>query len=330
MNQVTRIIRRAVLGKPDRYNILTFPTHERHDTELCKTGHNFYAFRVDGMKEWDTEYAPVPSNYYTLPLNSIYQGINYDFILSQSKFGQFQTASQINQRLNIPIISMEVTVPIPSWPDEHLDSLRSMVGDVNVFLTGYSQNEWNIDEESVVIPHSLDVELFKPDDSIEREPHVLSAVNDFINRDYCCNYSGWKRVTKGFNAKLLGKTEGLSEPAPSVAALAEEYNKCQVFFNSSTFSPVPTVLLEAMACGCAVVTTATCEIPDIIQHGHNGLMSNDEDELKSHIQELFDNEDLRNSLGNAARQTILERFSEKKFLKNWNSVFETAYNMGIR
>ena len=192
MSQVNRIIRRAVLGKSDKYNILTFPTHERHDTELCKTGHNFYAFQIEGMKEWDTEYAPIPNNYYTLPINSIYQGINYDFILSQSKFGQFQAASQINQRLNIPIISMEVTVPIPSWPDEHLDSLRSMVGDVNVFLTEYSKNEWNIDEESVVIPHSLDVELFKPDDSIEKEPHVLSAVNDFINRDYCCNYSGGK------------------------------------------------------------------------------------------------------------------------------------------
>ena len=326
--QVAKLIRQCVERKPKQYNILTFPTHERHDTELCKTGHNFYSFSAEGMKEWDSSYAPRPENYYILPRNAIYPGIPFDFILSQSKFGQFQIASQINQRLNVPIVSMEVTVPIPSWPDSHLESLRSMVGDINVFLTEHSKNKWDIGKESVVIPHSLDASLFQPDENIEKEPHVLSVVNDFISRDYCCNYSGWQRVTQDFNTKLLGKTEGLSEPAPSTEALVEEYNKCQVFFNSSTFSPVPTVLLEAMACGCAVVTTATCEIPDIIEHGSNGMMSNDEGELKSYIQQLLVDHELRNKLGNAARQTILEHFPEKKFLDRWNSVFDTAYSMG--
>ena len=97
MSQVNRIIRRAVLGKSDKYNILTFPTHERHDTEIVQNGSQFHAFQIEGMKEWDTEYAPIPNNYYTLPINSIYQGINYDFILSQSKFGQFQAAPRLTR-----------------------------------------------------------------------------------------------------------------------------------------------------------------------------------------------------------------------------------------
>ncbi len=322
MNQVTRIIRRSVLGKPEQYNILTFPTHERYETQLCKTGHNFYAFQAEGMKEWNTDYAPIPKNYYRLPLNSIYQGINYDFILSQSKFGQFQAATQINERLGIPLLSLEHTVPLPLWPDEQFESMSAMVGNMNVFISEHSRDEWNIpSEQTSVVHHSVDTETFQPRE-VDSHSYVLSVVNDFINRDYCCNYSGWQRITQGMSTRLVGNTEGLSEPASSVEELAEEYNKCQVFLNTSTLSPIPTTLLEAMACGCAVVSTATCMIPEIIVHGENGMISNDEQELTSYIQQLMEDEHLRTKIGSAARETILSKFSERQFIHKWNSLFD--------
>ena len=57
------------------------------------------------------------NNYYILPENSIISGLNIDFILSQSKFGQFQVASKIQGVLDVPILSLEHTLPIPSWPE---------------------------------------------------------------------------------------------------------------------------------------------------------------------------------------------------------------------
>ena len=60
------------IEKPDRYTILTFPTHERYETQLCKTGHDFYAFTSTDQKKWDTAYAELPDNYYLLPENSIF------------------------------------------------------------------------------------------------------------------------------------------------------------------------------------------------------------------------------------------------------------------
>jgi glycosyltransferase involved in cell wall biosynthesis len=124
------------------------------------------------------------------------------------------------------------------------------------------------------------------------------------------------------STRLVGNTEGLSEPASSVEELAEEYNKCQVFLNTSTLSPIPTTLLEAMACGCAVVSTATCMIPEIIVHGENGMISNDEQELTSYIQQLMEDEHLRTKIGSAARETILSKFSEGQFIHKWNSLFD--------
>jgi len=322
MSQVNRIIRRAVLGKPEKYNILTFPTHERYETQLCKTGHNFYAFHAEGMKEWNTDYAAIPKNYYRLPPNSIYQGINYDFILSQSKFGQFQAAAQINARLDIPLLSLEHTVPLPQWPDEQAHAMAAMVGDINVFISEHSRDKWNVpSENTAVVHHSVDTNIFRPLET-DSQPHVLSVVNDFVNRDYCCNYSGWQRITGGIATRLVGDTEGLSKPASSIEELAEEYNRCQVFLNTSTLSPVPTTLLEAMSCGCAIVSTATCMIPEIITHEENGMISNDEHELTSYINMLMKDHSLRKKLGTAARETILSKFSEAEFIRKWNLLFD--------
>lgn len=323
MSKVISIINKSY-GKKDKYNILTFDTHERYQTQLAKTGHNFYSFRYNQCKKWNEEYAPLPENYYILPENSLLNGIDFDFILSQSKFGQFQMAKRLQQYLGIPIVSLEHTLPIPSWPNDYLESLKSMKGDINVFISSYSVNEWKMDCEPTVVHHSVDIDLFKPMDC-EQSTDILSVVNDFKNRDYCCNYQGWERITQGLSVKLVGDNPGLSEPAKNPEELVKEYQKSKIFLNTSTISPVPTALLEAMACGCAVVTTATCMIPTIIVNGVNGFMSNNEGELRHIIEKLLQSEKLRKEIGNQARQTIVEKFSEQQFINKWNNIFDMAY-----
>lgn len=313
--------------KPRKFNILTFPTHERYETQLCKTGHNFYSFNMTNQKKWNKEQSPVPSNYYILPENSSCNYIGYDFILVQSKFWQFQVAQQINRMLNLPIVVLEHTWPLRGvQQDSQIDSMRQMRGNANIFISETSAKAWDIGTDYHVIHHGIDTETFKPTNE-EKNNSVLSVANDFINRDYCLNFSGWKRVVDGLNVKLVGATEGLSEPANSVEELVSEYNKCGVFFNSSTMSPIPTSLLEAMSCGCAVVSTATCMIPEIINNGVNGYISNDEKELKEHIDYLLHNPEVRESMGSNARETIIEQFSEDSFINNWNKLFNEVYEV---
>ena len=325
-NQTLSIINKATKVK-EKYDILTFDTHERYQTQLCKTGHNFYSFRYEDCKEWDDTYAPKPDNYYVLPPNSIMNGLDFDFILSQSKFGQFQTAHRIYEVLRLPMISLEHTLPIPSWTESQTHMFRQMVGDINVFISEYSIREWNIQGNHDVIHHSVDSETFYPKEA-EKTNDVLSVVNDFVNRDYCCNYSGWKRITQDMNVKLVGTSkDGSSKPAESVADLVNEYCSSKVFLNTSTVSPIPTTLLEAMSCGSAVVSTATCMIPEIIENGVNGFISNDEEELKAYITQLLQDEELRTTMGKQARETILTKFSEEKFINNWNNIFKKAYEV---
>jgi glycosyltransferase involved in cell wall biosynthesis len=320
MLQTARIIDLATT-KREQLNILTFDTHERCQSQMAKTGHNFYAFRYQNCKKWDTTYAPIPKNYYIMPENSLVGGIKFDLILSQSKFGQLQVAQNIKNILKIPIIHVEHTVPTKDLAPQQLNYMKSIWGDINVFITDYAKESWGFDKDYFVVTNSIDHEFFTPIKVEEKEPYVLSIVNDFVKRDYCCNYYGWKRVVTDLPHRLVGNTPGLSEPAKSLEDLRNEYNSCAIFFNSSTESQLPTTILEAMSCEKPIVSTATCSIPSFIKHGVNGFLSNDEGELKQYLQKLLSDKELRAKMGKEARKTILEKFSEEKYINSWNYVF---------
>lgn len=326
MNSVQRIIESCNSNKKEKYNILTFPTHERYETQLCKTGHNFYSFSMDNNKTWNKEQVAVPDNYYILPKNQVPHWINYDFMLVQSKYWQYQVAMDILKQFPMKLIVLEHTLPTPQTiRPEHIEQMKNMLGHQNVFISNFSKNEWDVMTNSKVIHHGLDTNVFCQKE-VEKQDHVLTVANKFKERDYCLNYSGWERVTQGLDTRLVGEGNGEgTKNCKDVNELVEEYNKCSVYLNTTTLSPIPMSLLEAMSCGCAVVSTATCMIPEVIDNGKNGYISNDEEELKMYVQTLLKDQELRKNLGLNARNTIKELFSEEKFVKNWNETFDEIY-----
>jgi glycosyltransferase involved in cell wall biosynthesis len=70
-------------------------------------------------------------------------------------------------------------------------------------------------------------------------------------------------------------------------------------------------LLEAMSCGCAVVGSATAPVQELIQHEHNGLLTDffDPTALADAIAHLLKERNLAKQLGKAARETILADYS---------------------
>jgi len=327
---VQTIIRRATRDTDKPLNILSFPTHERYQSNLAKTGHNFYLWQAEGIKPWVSSYSEVPENTVLLnPLKAEHQipeNVDIDIVLSQNKFGQFNIAGQIAEQIAVPLVSIEHTLPMKEWGEHHLRQLHEMRGDINIFISDYSRERWGWSEnEAMVLHHGVDTEVFSIDKNVQREGRVLSVVNDWINRDWCCGYKLWEQVTgypeSNLPLHVVGDTPGLSSAAPSTEVLVEQYRKSRVFLNTSLISPVPTSLLEAMSCGCAVVTTATCMIPEIIENGKNGYMSNDPKELRSFVDKLLADESLAEEIGNNARETILKEFSIEEFVENWKKVF---------
>ncbi len=334
-NAMSSILRASTRDSNEKLNILTFPTHERYETGLAKTGHNFYAYRAEGIKDWNETYAPLPDNYILLNPNmgnaQLPTYIDFDLVLSQNKFGQFQKAQELAKLLHLPLISLEHTLPVPQWGEDIMNAVQSMRGDVNIFISAFSIGEWGWNDlnDTAVITHGIDTDLFCTTDK-ERSDEILSVVNDWVNRDWCCGFGIWQRVIDGLPYKVVGDTPGLSEPAASTEELVATYQNSRIFLNTSTISPVPTALMEAMSCGCAVVSTDTCMIPEVIEHGVNGFITNDENQMKQHLVDLLNDEEMCKEIGENARNTIVERYSMGTFVSNWDKALRLAANMPFR
>lgn len=335
---VGSITRSAARRDGEPLHVLTFPTHERYQSGLAGANAVFYMVRRPSVKDWNAKYAPLPANHVLLnPSQGDHQippDVDFDLVLSQNKFGQFQIARGLADRLHLPLVSLEHTLPVPGWGPARLEATRRMRGDLNLFISEYSVGRWGWDRSDPtvrVVRHGVDTDTFSPNEMLtERKPVLLSVVNDWKNRDWCCGHRLWEEATRGLPTLVVGDTPGLSEPARSVHDLVMKYRSSQVFVNTSLVSPVPTALLEAMACGCAVVTTNNCMIPEVVEDGKNGLFADDPAGIRRHCERLLADPALCRRLGEAARQTIVERFGLGRFVEDWQQLFEEATRVVYR
>jgi glycosyltransferase involved in cell wall biosynthesis len=149
----------------------------------------------------------------------------------------------------------------------------------------------------------------------------MTAVWNYIQRDRICGYSLWQEVTNGLEVNPWGETPGLSKMADNTDHLKQLYQNASVFLNTTLWSSCPFSLLEAMSIGCPIVTTATTCIPEFIENGKNGFVTNDPVTMKKYLEDLIEDKDMALEIGAAGRETILEQFGQQQFLDAWNEAF---------
>ena len=308
-------------------NILCTINHERYQTYLSYVPDTHYYMwdSSDLRRKWHNEFAPIPSNY-TLIKDLTPDIIDeIDIILSQNKFGDWQLLSQVANNHQIPMIQLEHTTPDSSFTEGKLSYLHKMQGHKNIFITDYSANEWGFYENYQTVNHMIDCDMFDMKFSQQKEKTVLSVCNDLKDRDYVCGYSIWEKIAREINCRLVGTcNHGIGKPAKSTKDLVETYQNHLIFLNTSTFSPLPCAVLEAMSCGLVVVSTATCEIPNVINHCDNGFLyhpDKPEDAIEIINMLLSSKPEKLVEIGQRARRTVEEKFSKKQFVKNWNNIY---------
>lgn len=310
MDIVKSIVRRAT--RDDKLNIIVIgATHERYESQLAKTGHNFFC--LEHGKKWEKKYAPIPENYSII--NQVPYHEEFDLVLLHTSGERYGLAKQIQEYCQIPILKHCHVLP---QTEEEIYLFNQEKVDLNTFISDFSKQAWQND--GVTITHGLDTDFWTPGNK-ERNNHLLSVVNYWKDRDWACGWNLWNRIRNGLPIKVVGDNQPLSEPAKNTEELRNFYQTSTIFLNTSLHSPVPMALLEAMACGCAIVSTATCMIPEIIEHEKNGLISNNEDELRYYCELLLNNPDRAKTFGERARETIEKEYNIEKFKNSWNNAF---------
>jgi glycosyltransferase involved in cell wall biosynthesis len=105
------------------------------------------------------------------------------------------------------------------------------------------------------------------------------------------------------------------------------YQNATAFVLPSHYEGLPTVLLEAMACGAPAIATMVGGCPEVIDDGVNGVLvpPGDPEALADAIGAVLDDGRWRARLGTNARRTVLDRYT-------WEALadtFEQEYRLAM-
>jgi glycosyltransferase involved in cell wall biosynthesis len=102
------------------------------------------------------------------------------------------------------------------------------------------------------------------------------------------------------------------------------FGQAQIACLPSYHEGLPKALLEAAACGCAIVATDIPGCREIVEHGRNGLLVpvRDEVRLAAALRTLIERPGLRQQYGVAARQRLESEFSMSKVVRDTFAIYD--------
>jgi hypothetical protein len=320
-NKISAILERV--SPRASLRVLTLPTHEGYQSLLDKTGHQFLMLTGPQIKQWDHHTRKLPPNHVLLPCDGNGNCMipnRFDLVLCQNRM-YYEMMNRIAGDFGVPILTLDHTEPPPGMKPSQGRKWISSRAPTAVYITEHNRTSCGGTPTDIVIPHGIDTTLFAG--WTGTEAYGLSVVNHYKAREQFCGYSVWEYMAKdGIPLKVVGDNPGWTESINDPTKLTGEMAKARFYLNTSLYSPVPLSMLEAMAVGCPVVTTAKQEIPNIIVNGVNGFMHNEPQVLLDYCKELLQNPSLAAKIGQAGRQTIIDRFGIDAFVENWNNVLK--------
>ncbi len=105
------------------------------------------------------------------------------------------------------------------------------------------------------------------------------------------------------------------------------YQRSDVLILTSAYEGLPIVVMQMMAFGRVVLSTAVDSIPDYITHRENGLLIQAQtekeiiDQAVDLLHELVANPSLRLALGKKSRQIALAKFNGEQFCQAYHQLF---------
>ncbi len=122
--------------------------------------------------------------------------------------------------------------------------------------------------------------------------------------------------------------EGLIEWWGFQKNMREIYQECSIVTLPSLGEGLPTVLIEAAACGRPIVATEVPGCRDVVQDQKNGFLVpvNNPEALADAILVLLNDPDLRARMGKVGRDLVVEKFTEKQINSETLAIYEKVLN----
>ncbi len=216
------------------------------------------------------------------------------------------------------------------------------------FLIDKAKKQMKLQREIVKIPNFVDSNLFRPLKKSEERGEIETVIT------HISNFRPVKRVQDLVRAMkiVVKKTEdcklvlvGDGPERPAVAALIERFklrgkvtltgfrrdiprilNYSDVLVIPSEMESAPLTLLEGMSCSVPVVAAKVGGVPEIVEDGVNGFLvaPRKPKQIAEKILTLHENPALREKLGKAGRNMVLEKYSKKRVVSLYEDLYESV------
>jgi glycosyltransferase involved in cell wall biosynthesis len=119
---------------------------------------------------------------------------------------------------------------------------------------------------------------------------------------------------------------------PATSDVAAWYRKIDVFVLPSLNESFSNSLMEAMACGCAVVASNVGGNPELVRDGENGLLFDPGNaaDLARRLELVLGDADRRQRLGTAAVRTIREGYTNETSAARFAALYESSIGAALR
>lgn len=311
--------------------ILTWHIHGNYLYYLTQSRHEFYlpvnTSRKDGYGGRAGSF-PWGDNVHEIHAEEV-RKLPLDVILFQSQqnytLDQFEILSPQQQKL--PRIYLEHDPPRES-PTE----TKHVVDDPNMLLvhcTAFNNLMWDsnctptrVIEHGVLVPETARYsgELAKG----------IVVVNNLARRGRRLGADVFEQARRqvpldlvGINAEENGGIASL--PYDRLHAFEARY---RFFFNPIRYTSLGLAVCEAMMIGMPIVGLATTEMVTVIENGVSGFLSTDPARVTESMRDLLADPEYALQLGEAARETALDRFNIDRFVRDWDEAFYDVAGLG--
>ncbi|MFI5251110.1 MAG: glycosyltransferase [Bacteroidota bacterium] len=225
----------------------------------------------------------------------------------------------------------------------------------SAWLQSHVNNSILRDVPSFVIPSSVDTKIFFPEDKsqarkrmgIPQDKKVILFIASWINSIQHKGIDTFKELLSilyknrtDIYTLIVGHLQGKSVLGDEYAGketgwvsdpdiLRACYSSADIFVSPTLADNSPCTVVEAMACGTAVVAYKTGGIPEQVNHGETGWLvrSGDKKALFDAIVNLLDDPEKRNRFGKAGSKRVLDHFTLDIFIKKYIDVSQEAMRL---
>jgi hypothetical protein len=167
---------------------------------------------------------------------------------------------------------------------------------------------------------------------------VITFAQDMEHRAEHCNYDAYTKIVEGFNTHVYGpnneRSGALNGGFLTYEAMRQKMRDGRAYVYTGTQPASYTLnFIEAFMTGIPIVALGPkhgnslklggelYEIPDIIQDGVNGFISDDINELREKVQYLIDEVRHARRIGDMGRARAIELFGKERIKNLWREYF---------